>query len=455
MSTMVSGENLTKAYQIGSGQILVMDGVNLDIGRGEMVAILGEPGVGKSTLLHTIGCLLKPDSGQVSIDDVKVTLLDDKEIAQFRTQKVGFLFQAFNLLPDETALDNVALPLLAKGFGAKYIGQLAGRALELVGLADKMDWKSNRLSASERQCVALARTLVGRPSVIFADEPAAGLDGPSKEVVLGILQKLNKAGMTIVIATADSSLAHSCHRVLRLFDGKIIDEGPGTGRRALIPPGHTSNAFAEVSASTQLVVCVRCNFTNPNKEVKCKRCSFPLNLTDEEKNSVRSRLRGDDDRYLGVESADDEGQVLGEELIEELNEIPVFAALGRKNIAKVLPLLKSVRFSKGSVIIRQDDQGETFYAIRAGNVDVVVERGNNIPPILLASLGPNENFWEMALLNDGPRSASVVAKTDVEVWSMSKAGFQSLLSGNLSLAVYFNRLAEYRRKMLRQTAAQL
>ena len=221
----------------------------MQVNVGETVAIVGESGSGKSTFLHIIGGLLRPDSGRVSIEDIDITDMEEKQLARMRSEKVGFLFQAFNLLPGETALDNVAVPLWARGLSTKQTYQVAGRALQAVGLEARMESIPSELSAGERQCVALARTLVGNPTIIFADDPTAGLDGTSKETLLSVCQRLNKVGMTIILTTSDPDVAARCHRVLRLVDGKIHDNGSGAGGRetptAELPPVSSRNALPE------------------------------------------------------------------------------------------------------------------------------------------------------------------------------------------------------------------
>ncbi len=453
MPTAVSASNLTKAYDLGLERLLVLDHASLQVNVGETVAIVGESGSGKSTFLHIIGGLLRPDSGRLSIEDIDITDMEERQLARMRSEKVGFLFQAFNLLPGETALDNVAVPLWARGLSTKQTYQVAGRALQAVGLKDRMESTPSELSAGERQCVALARTLVGNPTIIFADDPTAGLDGTSKETLLSVCQSLNKAGMTIILTTSDPDVAARCHRVLRLADGKIHDNGSVAGGRVAPTAALPSGVLLERSAGTPRTLCARCNFANTVGGETCERCNFPLQLSEADQEAIRGRLSGTDDRFTGVESTFDQGQVQAGDVMDEFKGVPIFAALGQTNLLKVKAALNPLRFARGATIIKQGDVGDAFYVVRSGNAQVVFEKGQGVQPALVATLGPSEGFDEMALLGDQPRSASVVAVTDVEAWQLSKRAFQVLLSENLSLAIYFNSLAAYRLTMLRQKQA--
>jgi CRP-like cAMP-binding protein len=173
------------------------------------------------------------------------------------------------------------------------------------------------------------------------------------------------------------------------------------------------------------------------------RCQCPLDLTEGQERSIAERVSGRESRLLGVESSTDEGEVPGQDMVEQLKQLPVFAGLGTKNLVKLLPTLQQRRYPKGTTIVHQGDEGDSFYVIRRGNVEVVLERGEG-GGLPIARLGPTEGFGEMALLTGRPRSANVVAITDVEAWCISKADFDSLLSSSISLALYFSRVVSER-----------
>ena len=441
MTAKLQASNLNKVYEIGRETVYAVNDVALEVQPGELVAILDKPGSGKSTLLHILGCLQRPDSGRVWIENLDTTRLDVEELARVRTHKVGFVFQAFNLLPNETAIANVELPLRNQRVDAWNSRQRAEEALQVVGLGNRLEHRPGQLSARQRQSVAIARALVNDPAVLFADEPTRALDSTSREEVMGLFQKLNDEGRTTVIATADSGVANYCHRMVRIAEGRTVDEGPVSSRR-VIPssriPGPPSRSYAR-----EVTVCPRCAYGNFADEILCGRCEFPRHLTDEEEQSIQGRLIGAESRLLGVESASDEGKFHGQGLPDELKEVPFFAGLGSKSLAKLMSGLEQRRFPEGSTIVKQGDAGDAFYVVRSGTVRVVLERGG-MPGIQIATLGPKDGFGEMALLTDQPRSASVLALTDVETWRLSKVAFEGLLEESLSLAVYFNRILSRR-----------
>ena len=234
MTATLQGINLTKRHQLGHDRVSALDGVSLEVFPGELLAIVGRPGSGKSSLLHILGCLQRPDSGKLSIEGVDVTSAGEDELAQLRTQKVGFVFQAFNLLPNETALGNVEVPLKHQGIGAWDRQEMAEEALKKVGLGSRLEHRVGQLSAGQRQWEAIARATVHEPVIIFADEPTRALDSTSREEVLGLLQKLNDEGRTIVLATADSGVGNYCHRVVRIDEGRVIQDG-AVSKRRIIP----------------------------------------------------------------------------------------------------------------------------------------------------------------------------------------------------------------------------
>ena len=447
MTATVEGLNLTKVYHLGAERLYVLNDVSLEVHPGELVAILGRPGTGKSTLLHILGCLQRPDSGRVRIEDQDVPELDDHELAQFRNSKVGFVFQAFNLLPNETAFGNVAVALRRQSLDAWTIRQKAEAALNAVGLGNRLEHRPGQISARQRQCVAIARALVHDPVVILADEPTRALDSTSREEVMGLLQKLNGEGKTMVIATTDSGVARYCHRIVKIADGKIEDEGQVSRRRVLPLSGVTGPPPA--TYEREVTVCSRCNYGNFSDQELCQSCEFPLQLTEEEEQSIEGRLSGTERRWLGVESTSDEGDVPGQDMVVELKEVPFFAGLGSKSLVKILPGLEQRRFQKGSEIVKQGDDGDAFYIIRSGRVQVLVEREGG-HAIHIAELGPHEGFGEMALLSGQPRSATVVTLTDVDTWLLAKPAFDELLSENLSLASYFNRILSQRLRTLQE-----
>ena len=272
MSSVVEAERLTKSYSVGGTRdYVVVRDVSLQVHPGEMVAILGRPGSGKSTLLHMLGCLLRPDSGLVRIEGLDMARLDKEEFIQSRGEKIGFVFQAFKLLPGETALANVELPLKHRGLSAWDRREKTEAVLQSVGLGNRLDYTLGRLSERQRQCVAIARALVHEPAVVLLDEPTRALDGTSQEELIGLLQHLNDQGHTIIMTTSDSGVASFCRRVLRIAERTVREEEPGRTRRAT----------RVIAASTgpdvrETTVCSRCNYGNFKDEATCRRCDFAL-----------------------------------------------------------------------------------------------------------------------------------------------------------------------------------
>ncbi len=214
--------NITKTYQMGDTLVAALAGVSLDIREGEFTAIMGPSGSGKSTLMNILGCLDRPTSGSYKLDGLEVATLNDDELALTRNKKIGFVFQNFNLLPRITALDNVALPLVYAGVGAKERKERAAEALDSVGLAKRMDHLPNELSGGQRQRVAIARALVNEPTIIMADEPTGALDTKSGDEVMDIFKTLNSYGRTIILVTHEPDIAAHAKRVIHVRDGLIV-----------------------------------------------------------------------------------------------------------------------------------------------------------------------------------------------------------------------------------------
>jgi len=219
---MIQLHGITKVYPMGKRELTVLKGIDLNIERGELVAVMGPSGSGKTTLLNLIGCLDKPTSGRYYFEDKEVSRLGSSELAQIRGQKIGFIFQTFNLLSRLTALANVEL-------GMTYAGGVdrkrAIEALAKVGLSDRVNHRPIELSGGEQQRVAIARALVKNPSLFLADEPTGQLDSHSGEEIISILTSLhNEQGITVLVVTHDTNIAHNCQRIIQLKDGEIIAE---------------------------------------------------------------------------------------------------------------------------------------------------------------------------------------------------------------------------------------
>lgn len=223
---LIRVHDLHKDYLNDDVTTPVLHGLNFEIQRGEFVAIMGPSGSGKSTLMHILGLLDRPSSGIYELEDQDVTELSDDELAKLRNQKLGFIFQAFNLLPRTSVLENVKLPLFYSQTPVRQHDQAAKAALEAVGLGHRLEYLSSQLSGGEKQRVAIARALVTEPEIIFADEPTGNLDSKSGGQVMGILQKLNaeKHRHTIILVTHETYTAEYAEKIIRLKDGMIIDD---------------------------------------------------------------------------------------------------------------------------------------------------------------------------------------------------------------------------------------
>ncbi|WPU92300.1 ABC transporter ATP-binding protein [Mucilaginibacter sabulilitoris] len=220
---MIRLQNIEKVYRTDTIETLALNSINLDVAKGEFLSIMGPSGCGKSTLLNIIGLLDAPSKGEIKISDQKTDHLNDKQLAQFRNKKLGFIFQSYHLINDLQVLDNVELPLLYRDSTAKERKQLATEALEKVGLANRIKHFPTQLSGGQRQRVAIARAIVGRPEIILADEPTGNLDSAMGNEIMDILINLNRnEGTTIIMVTHDENMAHKTHRLVRLFDGSQV-----------------------------------------------------------------------------------------------------------------------------------------------------------------------------------------------------------------------------------------
>jgi putative ABC transport system ATP-binding protein len=218
---VIHTEDLWKTYVMGTEEVHALRGVNLEIRKGEYVAIMGPSGSGKSTLMNLIGCLDTPTSGRYYLAGRLVSQLDDDELAYIRNKEIGFVFQTFNLLARATSLHNVELPLIYNGTPAAERIERAKRALEQVDLASRMMHKPNELSGGQRQRVAIARALVNRPSILLADEPTGNLDSQTGEEIMQLFAKLHEEGNTIILVTHEPDVAERAHRIIRVRDGKV------------------------------------------------------------------------------------------------------------------------------------------------------------------------------------------------------------------------------------------
>lgn len=235
MSLVIETENLTKTYDVGDIQVKALQGIDLRIGVGEFVAVMGTSGSGKSTLMNILGCLDRPTAGEYRLDGIDVRRLANRDYADIRNRKIGFVFQGFNLLSRTTALENVELPLIYNR--TRLIddpSKVAQEALQRVGLGSRIHHVPNQLSGGQQQRVAVARALVNEPSLLLADEPTGNLDSRTSIEMMALFQELNDQGLTIIIVTHDSDISAYTKRMVVMRDGRILNDAPVTNRRIAI-----------------------------------------------------------------------------------------------------------------------------------------------------------------------------------------------------------------------------
>jgi putative ABC transport system ATP-binding protein len=221
---LIEVRDVRKLYRLGSQEIHALDGVTLDIESGEYVAIVGPSGSGKSTLMHLLGCLDVPSEGTLTLDGVEISGASSSRLSRLRGEKIGFVFQSFNLLPKLNVLENVELPLVYQGVSARMRKQRVLQCLAAVGLEERVYHRPNQLSGGQAQRVAIARALVNEPKLILADEPTGALDSRTGETILGMFRELHRQGNTVVLVTHDSKIAQAADRKIEILDGKIVGD---------------------------------------------------------------------------------------------------------------------------------------------------------------------------------------------------------------------------------------
>jgi len=228
MAPLITLHDIGRKYVIGTEIIHALKSVSLTINKGEFVALMGPSGSGKSTLMNILGCLDTPTKGDYILNGINVSKMTDNDLADVRNKEIGFVFQTFNLLPRNTALDNVALPLIYAGVGRQQRQERARKNLENVGLGNRVDHKPNELSGGQRQRVAVARALINDPSIILADEPTGNLDTKTSIEIMGLIEDIHSKGNTIILVTHEEDIAMHAHRIVRMRDGLIENDYPNT-----------------------------------------------------------------------------------------------------------------------------------------------------------------------------------------------------------------------------------
>ncbi|HEY1023599.1 MAG TPA: ABC transporter ATP-binding protein [Sphingobacteriaceae bacterium] len=223
-NALISITDIGRKYVIGAEVIHALKSVSLSINKGEFVALMGPSGSGKSTLMNILGCLDTPTKGEYILNGIRVSEMSDNELAEVRNKEIGFVFQTFNLLPRSSSLDNVGLPLVYAGIGKEQREERAKKALENVGLGNRIDHKPNELSGGQRQRVAVARALINNPSIILADEPTGNLDTKTSVEIMGLLEEIHSKGNTIILVTHEEDIALHAHRIVRMRDGLIEND---------------------------------------------------------------------------------------------------------------------------------------------------------------------------------------------------------------------------------------
>ena len=224
MDPVIKIRGIIRNFPLGQEIVKVLKGIDLDINRGEYVALMGPSGSGKSTLMNLLGCLDTATAGSYELNGKNVSNMTQDELAEIRNKEIGFVFQTFNLLPRTTALDNVALPMIYAGAGKEERTKRAEQVLTDVGLADRMDHKSSQLSGGQRQRVAVGRALVNNPSIILADEPTGNLDSKTSVEIMALFEEIHNKGNTVIIVTHEEDIAAHAHRIIRLVDGMISSD---------------------------------------------------------------------------------------------------------------------------------------------------------------------------------------------------------------------------------------